>query len=181
MSYGPKPLEEIETEKLLQELTRRSKCEPFICSYCGVNKRDHTCKYKGSENLLAFTVDHPLNILSNRCRKANDTWWRDPITGDKITRNKGELIALMHSELSECLEGLRKGLQDDHLPQYPMELVELVDTLIRIFDYIGEYYPASENDNSINLGNAFEHKMKYNAKRLDHKPEERIKNQGKRF
>lgn len=187
MSYGPEPLEEISTEKLFTELERRRDCDiKFLCSYCGGNKRDHTCKYRGIEDLLAFAgylgfSDHPLNILANRCREANDTWWRDPATGEPIKRNKGELLALIHSEISECLEGVRKNLPDDKLRHFPMELVELADALIRIFDYVGEYYPASENDNGLNLGNAFEQKMAYNVKRMDHKPENRITEGGKRF
>lgn len=131
-----------------------------------------------------FTLQpiHPLNILTRRCRQANDTWWRDPVTGTPLpSRNKGELIALIHSEISEALEGLRKNLQDDHLPEFPMELVEMADALIRIFDYVGEYYPASENDNGVNLGNAFEKKMAYNAQRKDHKPESRAVEGGKKF
>lgn len=124
---------------------------------------------------------HPLNLLAHRCREANDTWWQDPLTGNPIQRNKGELIALIHSEISEALEGLRKNLPDDHLPQFPMELVELADALVRIFDYVGEYYPASKNDNGINLGNAFEQKMAYNSQRKDHKPENRIQADGKKF
>lgn len=48
-------------------------------------------------------------------------------------------IALMHSELSECLEGIRKDLPDDHLPNRSMEVCELADTVIRILDYAGAY------------------------------------------
>lgn len=59
--------------------------------------------------------------------------------GTKIAkRNVGEMIALMHSELSEALEGDRKGLKDDKLPQYEMVDVEMVDCIIRIFDFLGQ-------------------------------------------
>lgn len=43
-------------------------------------------------------------------------------------------IALIHSELSEALEGDRKELMDDHLSQFEMRTVELADAIIRIAD-----------------------------------------------
>lgn len=76
-----------------------------------------------------------LNDLSARVHKANAKWWTDINTGEPIERDPLELICLMHSELGEMTEGVRKGLKDDHLPQYPAEQVELVDMLIRLFDY----------------------------------------------
>lgn len=53
--------------------------------------------------------------------------------------NKGERIALMHSELSEALEAIRKPGPDDKLPQHSAEVVELADAIIRILDYCEHY------------------------------------------
>lgn len=80
---------------------------------------------------------------------------------------------LMVSELSECMEGERKSLPDDKLPHRSMAEVELADCLIRIFDYAGGF--------GYDIGGAFEEKMAYNAQRADHKPEERLKEGGKKW
>lgn len=114
-----------------------------------------------------------LNDYANVCHEANRKWWQNIDTGEVIRRNKGELIALMHSELSECLEGERKDLMDDKLPHRKMAEVELADTLIRIFDYAGAF--------GYDLQGAFEEKMKFNSTREDHTHEARKIAGGKQF
>lgn len=80
-------------------------------------------------------------------------------------------IALCHSELSEALEGMRKGLMDDHLPHRPMVEVELADTIIRILDLAGFL--------GIDIDGAIKEKLEYNASRADHKLKNREAEGGK--
>lgn len=114
-----------------------------------------------------------LNDYAAECHEANIKWWQDPHTKEPIMRNFGELIALCHSELSEALEGNRKGLQDDKLPHRRMDEVELVDCLIRIFDLAAA--------RGMDLQGAYIEKMAYNAQRADHKHENRVLVGGKAY
>ena len=114
-----------------------------------------------------------LNELSKVVHAANIKWWQDMETGQPIKRNKGELLALIHSEISECLEGERKDLMDDKLPHRKMAEVELADALIRILDYAAGF--------GYDLQGAFDEKMAFNAQREDHKHEARRIAGGKQF
>ena len=114
-----------------------------------------------------------LNNLAKACHKANQHWWHDPVTGERLARNKGELLCLIHSEISECMEGERKDLMDTHLPHRKMAEVELADALIRIFDYAGAF--------TYDLDGAFAEKRAYNAQRDDHKAAARMAPHGKRW
>lgn len=73
-------------------------------------------------------------------------------------RNQAEQIALMHSELSELLEGLRGGNKEsDHIPGFTFAEEECADTLIRIMDFaVGEKLRVAE---------ALVAKMKFNEGR----------------
>ena len=62
-------------------------------------------------------------------------WWDEGVEN----RNKGEAIALMHSELSEALEALRKGNPQDNKIPFDNLTVELADCVIRILDFCGAY------------------------------------------
>lgn len=116
---------------------------------------------------------HWLDAFQLQIHKENEKWWIDK-DGKKLERNKGEMLALIHSEISECLEGVRKSIPDNHLPQYSMEIVELADTIIRIFDY-------AEGHNLGSLGPVILNKIMYNRQREDHKKEAREKVNGKKF
>lgn len=111
-----------------------------------------------------------LNMASNLCFKLSDEagWWLNATPETPAVK-----IALIHSEVSEALEGLRKDLQDDHLPHRKMAEVELADALIRIFDLAGHL--------GYDLGGALEEKLAYNQQRADHKLEARAQANGKRF
>lgn len=80
-------------------------------------------------------------------------------------------LALVHSEISEALEGYRKNSMDDHLPHRKMIEVELADALIRIFDIAGAL--------NLSIGEALVEKYNYNQTRADHKPEARSAPGGK--
>jgi NTP pyrophosphatase (non-canonical NTP hydrolase) len=114
-----------------------------------------------------------LNDYAKTCHEANKKWWHDPATGVPVQRNKGELIALIHSELSEALEAERKDLWDDKIVTRKGAEVELVDALIRIFDYAGAF--------GYDLQGAFDDKMAFNKTRADHTHEVRRVEGGKKF
>lgn len=114
-----------------------------------------------------------LNDLSRDCHAANETWWRNPATGERIQRNKGELLMLIVSEVAEAMEGERKNLMDDKLPHRKMAEVELADVLIRVFDYAGAF--------GYDLDGAVAEKRAFNAGRADHKAEARLGAKGKQW
>jgi hypothetical protein len=120
-------------------------------------------------------VDALVEVCHGNSSEAG--WWIDKKTGLPIDPTDGNVfgnkISLIHSEISEALEGRRKNQMDDHLPHRPMAEVELADAIIRICDLAG----ALEYD----LAGAIVEKLEYNKVRLDHKLENRMKEGGKEF
>lgn len=110
-------------------------------------------------------------------------WWIDLPTGADMRQtytpgaatnvNIGEKLCLIHSEVSEAMEGARKGLMDDKLPSRSMLEVELADAAIRIFDLAGGL--------NLDIAGAIADKLQYNATRSDHKLSNRIAEGGKKF
>lgn len=117
------------------------------------------------------------SVLKKICHDAavKSGWWHDLQTGEDMRgqKNIGELLCLVHSEVSEAMEGARKGLADDKLPHRQMFEVELADVLIRVFDIAGGY--------GLDIGGALAEKLAYNEKRADHKPKARLEAGGKLF
>jgi NTP pyrophosphatase (non-canonical NTP hydrolase) len=114
-------------------------------------------------------------ILAQDCHAASVAggWYTNPVTGERLQRNVGEMLMLIVSEVAEAMEGYRKGLADDHLPDRLMIEVELADAVIRIGDLAGYL--------GLDLGGAIAAKMAYNQTRADHKPAARAAAGGKAF
>lgn len=117
-------------------------------------------------------------LLVTACHGASKAagWWNDLQTGAPLVDRPhvvGEKLMLIVSEVSEAMEGHRKGLADDKLPHRPMVEVELADAVIRIADLAGAL--------GLDLGGAIAEKMEYNRNRPDHKPENRKADGGKKY
>ena len=98
-----------------------------------------------------------IDIINSLTKKAHQNavahgWWEEE-------RSFGEIIALMHSELSEALEYARvnPNAKSNHIPDFTGIEEELADVIIRIFDYAGK--------EDLRLGEAIFEKMKYNKTR----------------
>lgn len=73
-------------------------------------------------------------------------------------QNDYEKMALIHTEISEATEALRKGNPPDkHCPEFGELEVELADAVIRIFDYA-----AARN---LDIAGAMSAKMEFNLDR----------------
>ncbi len=98
------------------------------------------------------------DYVQSSYQNAKDHGWHD------ANRTVGDLICLMHSELSEALEEHRNGHApaevyfNENKPNKPEGIpVELADCIIRIFDFCGLH--------EIDLESILKQKMEYNKTR----------------
>ena len=101
--------------------------------------------------------------IKTLCKRSNDLaiqkgFWLVNPDGSLVSRNDGEMLMLMVSELGECLEGLRHGNPpSEHIPEFTAIEEEFSDLLIRVCDMCGAF--------DLRLEEALEAKLLFNKGR----------------
>lgn len=136
--------------------------------------------------MMDMDEHYAIETLQRKIHQGNVDagWWTDLDTMQSLAEEcrirtrfgkalVAEKLVLIHSEISEAMEGARKNLMDDKLPHRKMIEVELADAVIRILDLAGAL--------QLDLAGAMQEKLMYNKTRPDHQIENRKGVNGKQF
>lgn len=115
---------------------------------------------------ITLTAAGQLDTLAFHIHEQNQHWYQQEV-------HPGVKIALMHSELSEMLEGVRTDAASDKIPEFTSEEEEMADVLIRALDYCGW--------RKLRVTAAVRAKLEYNKTRADHTAAARAAPGGKKF
>lgn len=124
-----------------------------------------------TETIAIMGIRAAQELAAKTARDAG--WYKDPKTGKPIKRNFGEVVALMHSELSEAVEADRKALMDDKLPHRDGREVEFADLIIRVLDTCAAL--------NLDVAGAIIEKNRFNKQRADHQLANRAAAGGKKY
>lgn len=104
------------------------------------------------KNLKRKVIEWSLNTLQKEIYSTalKQGWWDKP-------RTNAEVIALIHSEVSETLEAYRKGQPQSKKINASEVEEELADTVIRIMDLC--------QHEELDLASAIQAKLEYNKQR----------------
>lgn len=148
-------------EKLLavgvtnEEIDAAGDDETFCILALSFNQNQYADDYMDGK-LILWERNKTINqlVLEAHQNAISKGWWKED-------RTFGEIIALMHLELSEALEDYRNGretIETYYEGGKPCGIPsELADVVIRVFDACGRY--------GIDLEGAIVEKMAYNATR----------------
>lgn len=112
-----------------------SNCGEFICEAHATqdlielyNEQRHAAD-SPSGNFIRATMDFKA-LCHIRSKEAG--FWDKPEDANPLVK-----MALLHTEVSEVVEAIRKPGESEHIPGFTTEEEEAADILIRLYDYAG--------------------------------------------